>query len=134
MHVPRSEFEALVAQAVAEIPPEFRDRLENIEIVVEDRPQEEDLDLRDLPPGHVLLGVYRGVPLTERSAGASPLFPDRIAIFQHSLETIARTRLEIVAEVRRTVIHEIAHYFGISVARKSAARTRWARNCVKRDI
>jgi len=112
MHLPRAEFEALVAQAVAEIPPEFRARLENIEIVVEDEPQEEDR--RDLPPHHVLLGVYRGVPLTERSAGASPLFPDRIAIFQHSIETIAHTRPEIVAEVRRTVLHEIAHYFGIS--------------------
>jgi len=114
MHLTRREFEELVVTALASVPDEFRERLENIEIVVEDHPSREDLAGRDLPAGTLLLGIYRGVPLTARSATYPPLYPDRIAIFQHSLEQLCRTREEMMLEVRRTVLHEIAHYFGIS--------------------
>ncbi len=112
MRLSRGEFEELVVTALAGVPEEFREKLENIEIVVEDWPAPEDRG--NLPKGTLLLGVYRGVPLTGRSAQYPPLFPDRIAIFQGSIERVCRSRQEMVQEVRRTVLHEIAHYFGIS--------------------
>jgi predicted Zn-dependent protease with MMP-like domain len=65
----------------------------------------------------VLLGLYHGVPLTQRSAWGTPLFPARITIFQASVERFARTPAEIIEQVRRTVLHEVAHHFGIPDAR-----------------
>ena len=114
MRIPRHEFERLVEEAVEGLPEDFLEKLENVQIVVEDSPTPDDLDHRRLPPGHLLLGLYRGVPLTKRSVFAVPALPDRITIFQRSVERIARTPQAIVAEVRRTVLHEIAHHFGIS--------------------
>jgi predicted Zn-dependent protease with MMP-like domain len=116
MHLPRAEFERLVEEALTDIPQDFLDKLENIEILVEDYPGPEDFP-RGLPRGSLLLGVYRGVPRTRRGSQWSPLYPDRIVIFQQNIERICNTREHIVAQVRRTVVHEIAHYFGISDAR-----------------
>jgi len=116
MHLPRAEFERLVTEALEGIPQEFLDKLENIEIVVEDYPAPGDYDVH-LPRGALLLGVYRGVPRTQRGSQWSPLYPDRIAIFQQNIERVCNTRDHLVAQVRKTVVHEIAHYFGISDAR-----------------
>jgi len=114
VHIPRHEFERLVSEAIEGLPEDFLERLENVQVVVEDFPTPDDLDHRRLPPGHVLLGLYRGVPLTQRSVFAASAFPDQITIFQRSVERVARTPRAIVEEVRRTVLHEIAHHFGIS--------------------
>lgn len=102
-----------MAEALADIPQDFLDKLENIEIVVEDYPGPGDYDVH-IPRGALLLGVYRGVPRTLRGSQWSPLYPDRIAIFQRNLERVCNTRDQLVAQVRKTVVHEIAHYFGIS--------------------
>jgi predicted Zn-dependent protease with MMP-like domain len=115
--VPRHEFERLVSTAIEGLPEDFLEKPENVQIVVEDSPTPEDLDHRRLPPGHLLLGLYRGVPLTDRSVFAPFAYPDQITIFQRSVERIAHTPQEVVEEVRRTVLHEIAHHFGISDAR-----------------
>ncbi len=112
MHLTRREFEELVVTALSTVPEEFREKLENIEVMVEDEPGAEEAER--LAPGRLLLGLYQGVPLTQRNATYPPLFPDRIVIFQRNLERVARTREELMVEVRRTVLHEIAHYFGIS--------------------
>jgi predicted Zn-dependent protease with MMP-like domain len=104
MRIPPQEFERLVAQAIESLPAEFREKLENVEVIIEQR----------YPPGTPLLGLYYGVPLTQRSVWAAHLLPDRITIFQGPIESICRTREEIVAQVRRVVLHEIAHHFGIS--------------------
>lgn len=114
MRIPREEFERLVAEAIEGLPAEFAEKLENVEVIVEDHPRPEDYDRRRLPRGSILLGLYHGVPLTERSAWASPLMPDRITIYQGSIERVAHTPAEIVKQVRGTVLHEIAHHFGIS--------------------
>jgi len=113
MHLSRAEFEGLVASALADIPPDFREKLDNVEIVVEDTPNPDGYGGPKTPPGVLLLGLYRGVPLTQRSVWASKLFPDQITIFQRPIESICRTHEEIVAQIRRTVLHEIAHHFGI---------------------
>jgi predicted Zn-dependent protease with MMP-like domain len=117
MRLPRDAFERLVAHALDDVPAEFREKLENVEIVVEDSPSPEDLGGREVAPGTLVLGLYRGVPLTRRSVFATNLFPDQIIIFQRPIERICRTPEEIVEQVRRTVLHEIAHHFGISEKR-----------------
>ena len=112
--VDRETFEAIVRRAVAEIPADFRERLENLEVAVEERAQPGDYARSGTPHGRTLLGVYRGVPLPARGSGYNLILPDRIAIFQTPLQRLARNEEHLYSLVRRTVRHEIAHYFGIS--------------------
>jgi predicted Zn-dependent protease with MMP-like domain len=110
----RNAFEQLVADALESLPPEFARQLQNIEVVVAARPTRHHRRLLGLHPwqGHSLYGLYEGVPLTERGSG-DIIMPDVITIFQKPLERdFPPARL--AAEIRRTVIHEIAHFFGIS--------------------
>jgi len=107
------EFERLVGDALAAIPEEFRKHLDNVQVVVE-----EDLtpDLREdlgLEPEETLYGVYEGTALTERSLDSSD-FPDRIILFRRPLLEDFRNPDELRREVTRTVLHEVAHHFGMS--------------------
>lgn len=106
-------FEQLVAEAINKLPDEFGDRLENIDIVVADRPTKEQLGSVGRKGGS-LLGLYEGVPLTSRTHGYGLVMPDKITIFQRPIEAYCRSDSQIVEEVRRVVLHEIAHHFGIS--------------------
>jgi predicted Zn-dependent protease with MMP-like domain len=114
MRVSREDFEGLVAAAVEGLPQEFAEHLENVEFIVEDHPQPEDYGERGMRPGEVLLGVYRGVPLTKRSVFGGNLLPDQITIFQRPIERLCNTPAEVIREVRHTVLHEVAHHLGIS--------------------
>lgn len=107
MQISRDEFEALVSDALDEIPTEFTEQLANIVVLVEDEPPPESADC---------LGVYEGVPLTERWGG-EPFEPDRILLFAGPLARYCRDVEELRHEIRVTVIHEIAHYFGIAEER-----------------
>jgi predicted Zn-dependent protease with MMP-like domain len=98
----RSTFEHLVRSAIEALPAQFRDRLSNVEIVIEDSPGNDRL-----------LGHYHGVPLTDRGMGYSGFLPDKITIYRLPLERRARTPEELAEQVRVTVWHEIAHHFGI---------------------
>ncbi|HYT26878.1 MAG TPA: metallopeptidase family protein [Actinomycetota bacterium] len=98
----------LVESAVASLPKEFRDRLANVEFVVE-----ETFRGDEVPGGGLLLGLYQGVPLPERGAGYSGVLPDRIVIFRRPIEARSRSDADLVELVREVVIHEVAHYFGI---------------------
>jgi predicted Zn-dependent protease with MMP-like domain len=117
MRVPRPEFEKLVAEALDGLPEEFTRKLENVLIVVEDRPRPGMLAPRQLASKMQVLGLYRGIPLSRRSFFGQDITPDQITIFQRPIEHICRTREQIVEEVRRTVLHEIGHHFGISEKR-----------------
>lgn len=108
----RKAFEALVAEAVQHLPRQFKDRLNNVAIIVEDYPSEELLERMGVPEDETLFGLYEGVPLTRRGFEA-PLHPDRILIFQGPLEEACNSPEEIKEEVRITLVHEIAHFFGI---------------------
>lgn len=99
----RARFESLVAKALDDLPEEFRLRLENVEVVVEDAPGRADL-----------LGLYQGIPQTERGAGYAGVLPDKITIFRLPIEARARSPEHLEEEVRKTVWHEIAHHFGIT--------------------
>ena len=112
LHPAADEFEALVAQALDALPPDIAAAMENVEVVVEDEPPEEAL--ADLPPGETLLGFYHGIPLSERGPHSYyGVLPDRISIYRGPITRMSRTADEIKDEVRKTVVHEIAHHFGI---------------------
>jgi predicted Zn-dependent protease with MMP-like domain len=109
---PRGRFLRLVRRSLAELPAPFRERLSNVDVVVERRPGLNDLREAGLSSGETLYGLYSGVPLTERSDYGFVL-PDKITIFQEPLERDFPDEAELVKEVRKTVLHEIAHHFGI---------------------
>jgi predicted Zn-dependent protease with MMP-like domain len=109
----RQEFERLVAQAVRSLPPPFLERLENVDVVVESEPTSEDLEYADVEEGETLLGLYQGVPQTERDTLYGNVLPDRIVIYQRPIEAAAATRREIREEIRVTLMHEIGHHFGL---------------------
>jgi predicted Zn-dependent protease with MMP-like domain len=113
MHVTRNEFERLVEEALETLPPQFAAMLDNVAVVVEEEPGDEDLELLDDPEEGELLGIYRGVALTQRTHDMLPMLPDQIAIFRGPILRIARNRHEAVHEIRDTVIHELGHYFGL---------------------
>ena len=113
--VTTDEFEQLVEEALGELPPRFADLLDNIVVVVEQEPSEHDLEAMDddaYENGSELLGLYRGVPMTMRTHDMY-LLPDQVAIFRGPILRVARTRAQIVRQIRETVIHELGHYFGL---------------------
>ena len=110
----RERFEQLVAKAVDSLPDEFRTRMENIDVVVEDRPTPKQLTQSGIRRDETLLGLYQGVPLTIRGRHYGMVLPDKITIFQKPIESRHRYDAEVMAEIRRVVQHEIAHHFGIS--------------------
>jgi predicted Zn-dependent protease with MMP-like domain len=105
----REEFEDAVADALDSVPPELARQMSNVVVLVED----ED----DAAGGAPLLGLYEGTPLTRRGDGWTWALPDRITVFRNPILAICRSREDVVREVRVTVIHEIAHHFGIDDAR-----------------
>ena len=112
--VERETFEELVRQAVATLPEEIAERMSNVDVEVQERPTERQLRSLGVPSGRTLLGLYQGIPLTRRTSGYNLVSPDRIIIFQRPLELTSRGDDDLVGRVRDTVIHEIAHHFGIS--------------------
>ena len=106
-----TEFDSLVEEALGQLPKRFADLLENVVVVVEEEPTEEDLEITDADE---LLGLYRGIARTRRSYGMLPALPDQIAIFRGPILRIARNRRQAIREIRETVIHELGHYFGLN--------------------
>jgi predicted Zn-dependent protease with MMP-like domain len=111
------EFDRIVTRAIRRIPRELRDYLDNVLIAVKQRPSREILEEMDLPPDEPLLGVFQGVSMMERSVTSPPLFPDTIFLFQEPLEKMCDSLEELEEEIEITVVHEIAHFFGISEER-----------------
>jgi predicted Zn-dependent protease with MMP-like domain len=108
-------FEQLVVEALDELPPFFAEKMDNIEVLVQPWPTRRDKVEAGLSPGQTLLGLYYGIPLTERTQGYNLVPPDTITLFQGPIERAARGNAErIRQQVKHTVIHEIAHHFGIS--------------------
>jgi len=119
MRLTRREFEILVAEALEVLPPAIADAMENVAIVIAPEPTYRHRLVSGTRVG-TLLGLYEGVPLTQRSSGYSLVTPDVITLFQGPICRRARNRDEIRQFVRDTVIHEIAHHFGISEAELEA--------------
>jgi predicted Zn-dependent protease with MMP-like domain len=110
----RPAFEGLVSDALATIPKRFRSAMKNLAIVVEDEPSPDLLDEMEIEAPDTLLGLYQGVPLTERHWGYGNTLPDRILLFQGPLERESNDEDDLVVAIGETLIHEIGHYFGLS--------------------
>ena len=102
--VTRQRFEELVADALDALPPELGREMQNVAVLVEDHAE-----------GRSLFGLYEGIPLTRRGPQSyTGVMPDRITLYQDTICSVCSTEAEVVAQVRKTVIHEVAHHFGIS--------------------
>ena len=107
------EFETIIEEALKDLPPEFTEKMENIDILVEELPHPDlhpSLDLRK----KTLLGLYVGIPHPQRGPSYGNTLPDRIYLFKKNLEAFCKTREELKEQIQRTVLHEIGHYFGMS--------------------
>ncbi len=108
------QFEELVVQVVNDLPEFFRERLDNVDVIVEEFPDRHTMRLARVRSPYDLLGFYHGVPLTERTTNYGLVAPDKISIYRRPIEIQCRTDEELRAMIRRVVLHEIAHHFGIS--------------------
>lgn len=113
MKVSRKRFETLVAGALDGLPPSIQEAMSNVDVVIEGWPSDEQYAELGLAPEEWLFGLYEGTPLIERGILADPLMPDKITIFKGPLEEACESEEQITEEIRRTVVHEIAHHFGI---------------------
>jgi predicted Zn-dependent protease with MMP-like domain len=109
----RAKFYNLVMKALEELPPEFQERLENVDVVVEDWPSPAQLGRNNVRSRLSLLGLYEGVPHLHRGPGYGMVLPDKITIFRKPIEARCHSWKEVEEEVGRVVRHEIAHHFGI---------------------
>ena len=110
----RAQFEALVADALRNVPARFRQAMHNLAIVVEDEPSPALLAEMEVEPPDTLFGLYQGIPLTERRWDYGNALPDRILLFQGPHEREAEDEGELIVSIGETLIHEIGHYFGMS--------------------
>ena len=128
----RQRFEALVVEAINRLPVEFQQKLENVDVVVEDWPSNQQIKKLRLRHSGQLLGLYEGVPQTMRNQGYNMVLPDKITIFQRPIEEICSTDTEIENEIEQVVKHEIAHHFGISDQTLRTIESQKLRNKKKR--
>jgi predicted Zn-dependent protease with MMP-like domain len=110
----KERFEELVAQAVDNLPVDFLEHLDNVEVVVSDRPSTAQLRKSTTGPNQTLLGLYEGIPQTRRGTSYGMVLPDKITIFRETIEARCKNDEEIISAVEHVVKHEIAHHFGIS--------------------
>jgi len=113
MKLTRKEFEEAVVRALEMLPPSLKKRMENIDVVIEDRASPDILSEMDLRSPSELLGLYQGVPINRRGFYYGNVLPDKITLFQRPIESICKTKEEIEEKVREVVVHEIGHYFGL---------------------
>jgi predicted Zn-dependent protease with MMP-like domain len=112
--VSKQRFGELVEEALAEVPEGFVDYLEEVVVEVRGQPTAKQMESVGTRRGNLLLGLYHGRPRTQRSVEESGVMPDVIYIFQDSIEQVAGSEAELVEQVRKTVLHEIGHHFGMS--------------------
>ena len=110
----RREFERLVARALESLPDVFKERLEDVVVIIEDWPAQELLDDLGMPEDETLMGYYEGTPLTDFGRDYSMRLPDRIYVFKGPIEEACDTPAEVEEEILKTVMHEVGHFFGLS--------------------
>jgi predicted Zn-dependent protease with MMP-like domain len=113
MRLDRDAFEILVAEALDSLPDEVLGWLDNVAVIVAEQPTRGQLAQAGLRPGGLLFGLYVGVPKTSRGFTYGEIVPDKIVIFQRPIEQVCRTPFQVREQVRRTVLHEIGHHFGL---------------------
>lgn len=113
MQVTDQEFDALITRAMDELPQQYILGLDNVAIVQADEPSEEQARKMKLDNNHLLLGLYEGIPLTERGAGYGFVLPDKITLFKHPLIAVSDSPVHFFANIKQTLWHEMAHHYGL---------------------
>jgi predicted Zn-dependent protease with MMP-like domain len=114
MHITDEEFDQLITRAMNELPQKYIEGLDNVAIVQADEPTEEQKIKMKLDNHHLLLGLYEGIPLTQRGNGYTFVLPDKITLFKNSILAVARDESTLFEQIKRTLWHEIAHYYGLN--------------------
>ena len=110
----REAFRQAVADALDSLPREFRRRIRNVAVLVEDLPPE-PIPAAPGQPRRILLGLFHGIPLTRKSVFEGPIgSPDYVVLYQKNIEAVCSTEAEVREQIRMTVIHEMGHYFGMT--------------------
>lgn len=117
-------FDSLISRAMDELPQKYIQGLDNVAIIMADDPSDEQKQKMHLDNQHLLLGLYEGVPLTRRGSGWSGMLPDKITIFKHSLLRISHSEQDFFEQIKRTLWHEMAHYYGLDHAQMDALQTK----------
>ena len=124
MQLSDEQFDQLITRAMDELPQEYIRGLENVAIVYEDEPTEEQKMKMKIDQNHLLLGLYEGIPLTQRGNGYTFVLPDKITLFKHSILAVVRDEAQLFEQIKRTLWHEIAHYYGLSHKRMDELQQR----------
>ena len=114
MKLTRSDFDELVISALRGLPRPIKKKMQNVDVVVEERASRELLDEMELRSPFELLGLYQGIPLDQRGFYYGNVLPDKITLFQVPIESLCTTREEMEEKIREVVVHEVGHYFGLS--------------------
>jgi predicted Zn-dependent protease with MMP-like domain len=117
MDITDQEFDRLITRAMDELPQKYIEGLENVAIVYADEPTEEQRIKMKLDDQDLLLGLYEGIPLTQRGNAYSFVLPDKITLFKQQIRAVVRNEDELFEQIKRTLWHEIAHYYGLNHAR-----------------
>lgn len=114
MEISDQEFDQLVTRAMDELPQEYITQLNNVAIVYADEPTDEQIRRMKIDNNHLLLGLYEGIPQTQRGAGYNLVLPDKITLFKKPILAVVRTKDELFEQIKRTLWHEIAHHYGLN--------------------
>jgi predicted Zn-dependent protease with MMP-like domain len=113
MTISDAEFDQLISRAMDELPQQYIKGLDNVAIVYADDPDEHQRIKAKLQPNSLLFGLYEGIPMTKRGAGYTFVLPDKITIFKNPILAVVKTPEELFEHVKRTLWHEIAHFYGL---------------------
>ncbi|MCX6728811.1 MAG: metallopeptidase family protein [Candidatus Saccharibacteria bacterium] len=108
------EFDELITRAMNELPQKYIKGLQNVAIVMADEPTPEQIQKMKISSGHLLLGLYEGIPLTGRGSNYTFVLPDKITLFKNPILTVSHDEKQLFEQVKRTLWHEIAHYYGLN--------------------
>ncbi|MDB5161632.1 MAG: hypothetical protein JWM52_140 [Candidatus Saccharibacteria bacterium] len=113
MELSDKTFDQLISRAMDELPQEYIKGLDNVAITYADTPDEHQAQKAGLREGNLLLGLYEGIPLTKRGAGYTFVLPDKITLFKWSIMMVSHDEKSLFEQIKRTLWHEIAHYYGL---------------------
>lgn len=117
MQLTDEEFDRLISKAMDELPQEYIQGLDNVVVVQADEPSEEQIIKMKLDNQHLLLGLYEGIPLTHRGNNYTFVLPDKITLFKHPILAVSQTPEQLFEQIKRTLWHEIAHFYGLDHGR-----------------
>lgn len=113
MELSDQEFDRLISKAMDELPQEYIKGLDNVAIVYADQPDEHQAKKAGLREGSLLLGLYEGIPMTQRGSGYTFVLPDKITLFKHAILMVSHDERSLFEQIKRTLWHEIAHFYGL---------------------